>query len=117
VDGLWTIEFGSSTGTFGSGVVVVRSGKIAGGDASYYYVGSYEDPGPTHSFPRAFRARLHVTPFIPGAASVFGTVGQDYFLILEGTLKDANNATAVGKPENVPGMNVGMRLRRRSEAI
>jgi len=35
MDGLWTAEFGSSTGSFSGGVVVFQSGKIFGGDATY----------------------------------------------------------------------------------
>ena len=30
--------------------------------------------------------------------------------------KDENTAVAVGKPEEIPGMNVGVRLVRRGEA-
>jgi hypothetical protein len=43
-DGLWSAEFfvpPSGTGVFGSGIAVLNNGKIRGGDASYYYIGSY----------------------------------------------------------------------------
>lgn len=40
VDGLWTIEFGSSIG-IGSGVVVLTDNRLLGGDAGYYYSGQY----------------------------------------------------------------------------
>jgi hypothetical protein len=42
MDGLWTAEFGSSVGMFGSGVVVFHEGKIMGGDNGYFYLGTYE---------------------------------------------------------------------------
>ena len=45
MDGLWTVEFGSSTGMFGGGVAVFREGKIPGGDGLYYYVGQYSLTG------------------------------------------------------------------------
>jgi hypothetical protein len=31
MDGLWTAEFGGSTGIFGGGVAVFKDGKILGG--------------------------------------------------------------------------------------
>ena len=116
MEGLWTIEFGSNVGIFGSGVIVMRQGKIEGGDATYFYRGSYENLSPEKAYPSPFRAKLEVKPFLPGAESVFKTVNKDFTLNLEGTLKDENHAVAVGTPEGMPGMNVGIRLQRRSEA-
>jgi hypothetical protein len=116
MEGLWTIEFGSSAGIFGSGVIVMREGKIEGGDASYYYIGSYDKPNPETPYPSAFRAKIGVKPFLPGAESVFKTINKEFILNLEGTLKDEDNAVAVGTPEGIPGMDVGIRLKRRSEA-
>jgi hypothetical protein len=116
MQGLWTIEFGSNVGVYGSGVIVMRDGKIKGGDASYYYDGSYEEPSPTAPYPSKFRAKIAAKPFVSGAISVFKTYGEDFTLDLDGTLKDENNAVAVGVPEGIPGMNVGIRLIRRSEA-
>jgi len=116
MQGLWTIEFGSNVGVYGSGVIVLRDGKIKGGDASYYYDGSYEEPNPASPNPSKFKAKIAVKPFLPGAISVFKTYGEDFTLDLEGTLKDEDNAVAIGRPEGIPGMNVKMRLIRRSEA-
>jgi hypothetical protein len=116
MQGLWTIEFGSNVGVYGSGVIVMRDGKIQGGDASYYYDGSYEEPNPTAPYPLKFKARIAAKPFLPDAVSVFKTYGKDFTLDLDGTLKDENNAVAVGIPEGTPGMNVGIRMIRRSEA-
>jgi hypothetical protein len=116
MEGLWTIEFGSSAGIFGSGVIVMRDGKIVGGDASYYYIGSYEKTNPEETYPSGFRAKIEIKPFLPGAESVFKTYNRDITINLEGTLKDENNAVAVGTPEGIPEMNLGMRMTRRSEA-
>jgi hypothetical protein len=116
MQGLWTIEFGSNVGVYNSGVIVLRDGKIQGGDASYYYDGSYEEPVPAASYPSKFKARFVAKPFLPDAVSVFKTYGKDFTLDLDGTLKDENNAVAVGIPEGIPGMNVGIRLSRKSEA-
>ena len=116
MEGLWTIEFGSNVGVYSSGVVVLRGGKIKGGDASYYYDGSYEEPDPTAPFPSKFKAKFAAKPFVKNAISIFKTYGEDFTLDLEGTLKDEDNAVAVGIPEGIPGMNAGIRLIRRSEA-
>ena len=116
MQGLWTIEFGSSAGIYGSGVIIIREGKIKGGDATYYFDGSYEAADPADSYPAKFKAKILVKPFIPGAESVFKTYDKDLTLDLEGTLKDKDNAVAVGKPEEFPEMNVGIRMTRRGEA-
>lgn len=115
MEGLWTIEFGSNVGVFGSGVVVMRNGRIEGGDASFYYLGSYEKLSPSGHYPMKFRATIKAKPFLKGALSVFKT-GGDFTLRLEGALRDEINGTAVGKPEGMPGMDIGIRLTRRSSA-
>jgi hypothetical protein len=80
IEGLWTVEFGSSTGLFFGGVVVFRGGKLLGGDATHYYAGEYTLTGNTLS------ATLKVSPFIAGAQSMFNTVGRDFTLLLSGSL-------------------------------
>ena len=67
MNGLWTAEFGSSTGMFGGGVLVFRDGQIWGGDGSYFYVGEYKLKG------KDFEATVKVSPFLEGAESVFRT--------------------------------------------
>ncbi len=42
LEALWTVEFVSSQGVVGAGVVVFETGRIYGGDAQYYYVGKGE---------------------------------------------------------------------------
>ncbi|MFZ0564190.1 MAG: GrlR family regulatory protein, partial [Terriglobales bacterium] len=58
IDGLWTVEFASSIGSFGGGVTVFKDGKISGGDNTYFYLGEYQITG------ASFRATLRVAPFI-----------------------------------------------------
>lgn len=116
MQGLWTIEFGSSVGIYGSGVIIMRGGKIQGGDATYYFDGSYEATSPADLFPAKFKAKILVKPFVSGAESVFKTYGKNLTIDLDGTLKDRDNAVAVGTPEELPHMNVGIRMTRRGEA-
>lgn len=109
MNGLWTAEFGSSTGIFGGGVAFFQDGKIWGGDATYYYVGTYTLEG------RNLRASLRISPFISGAESVFKTVGRDLNLELEGSLVGQNQVIAQGRPKEFPGMNFGAKLTKRAQ--
>jgi hypothetical protein len=111
MEGLWTVEFGSSAGMFGGGVVVFRDGKILGGDSLYYYVGEYSFQAGT------LKATLTISPFIEGAESVFKTVGQDLTMDLIGSLTSEHSAIAQGqlrkKPEQ-PELKFGAKLTRRT---
>ena len=40
-DGLWTVQFRSSLGLFGAGVVVITGKRLIGGDPGYYYDGKF----------------------------------------------------------------------------
>ena len=42
VETLWSLEFESSLGDHGSGVVVLETDRLVGGDAQYFYVGKYK---------------------------------------------------------------------------
>ena len=108
MEGLWTAEFGSSTGRFGGGVAVFRDGKILGGDGLYYYVGEYKLKGDS------FTALLRISPFIEGAESVFKTVGRDLLLDLTGSLTDDRHAIGQGHSREMPHLNFGVKLTKRS---
>lgn len=113
MEGLWTVEFGSNAGLFGSGVVVMRDGRIEGGDNSYYYVGTYEPTSIVQKYPATLTAKMRVRPFLPNAESVFKTFNRDVTLTLVGTFNDENSAVAVGTPEGMPELNLGVRLTRK----
>lgn len=107
VDGLWTIEFGSSVGVFGGGVVVFQGGKVMGGDGGYFYIGSYQANGDS------IRATVEATPFIQGYESVFKTVGRPFTLDLVGTFTDDTHGIAQGSVRGMPNLKVGLKLTRR----
>lgn len=108
IDGLWTAEFGSSTGIFGGGAAVLKEGKIMGGDSTYYYTGEYSFSGNT------FKATLKISPFIAGAESVFKTIGKDLTLDLTGSMSPDGRLLAQGHPEGMPHLNFGVKLTRRN---
>jgi hypothetical protein len=107
MDGLWTAEFGSSTGISGGGVAIFRDGLIWGGDATYYYTGSYTVAG------KEFKASLTIFPYIEGAESVFGTIGKELTIDLQGSLVSEREAIAQGYPRGMPGFNFGAKLTKR----
>jgi hypothetical protein len=107
MNGLWTAEFGSSTGMFGGGVLVFRDGQIRGGDGSYFYVGEYKLKG------KDFEATVKVSPFLEGAESVFRTVGQDLILELTGSMTVEGWAIAQGGPKGMPHLKLGVKLTKR----
>jgi len=108
MNGLWTAEFGSSTGMFGGGVVIFRDGKMLGGDGTYYYTGEYNLTG------KAFSATLKVSPFIEGAESVFKTVGRDLTLELVGSLAGEGRLIAQGQTKELPDLKFGVKLTKRA---
>jgi hypothetical protein len=107
ISGLWTAEFGSSAGVFGGGVAVFRAGEILGGDATYFYVGSYKLEGTN------FSATLKVAPFIEGAESVFKTKGQPLTLELNGSFTEEGQGIGQGYPRENPSLKFGVKLIRR----
>ncbi|SNT07690.1 T3SS negative regulator,GrlR [Granulicella rosea] len=107
LNGFWTVEFGSSAGMFGGGVLLLDNGKLWGGDAGYYYVGTYTE------FSDKFIVDLTLFPFIEGYISVFRTQGQVIELNLAGVI-DGDSATAQGHPKGMPHMSFGAKLTRRS---
>ena len=111
MEGFWTIEIGSSAGDYSGGVLFFKDGKIAGGDAGYYYLGTYQMIGDS-----AFVATLHLKPFIKEALSPFKTRRKELTIELEGSVKDPNHATAKGKADGLPDLRIGMKLERREES-
>jgi len=69
-DGLWTIEFISVTNLYGAGVLVLKDGRLLGGDAGYYYSGEYKEDGDE------IKGVATITRFEPNSISVFGNYSQ-----------------------------------------
>jgi len=66
IEALWKVEFISSLGNLGAGVVVFKSNKIFGGDSIYYYLGNFEIKNERAS------AEVEVTYHSGTPLSVFG---------------------------------------------
>jgi hypothetical protein len=108
MNGLWTAEFGSNSGIFGGGVAVLQDGAILGGDAGYYYLGTYDVTN------KIFKADLKVIPFIQNYPSVFRTVNETLRLSLVGTVVDEQHVIAQGHPSGKPDLKFGAKLTKRT---
>jgi hypothetical protein len=100
IDGLWTVEFRSSVGGLGSGTLIFENGKVMGGDAGYYYVGSYEGVGNT------LKGRVTVKKYNPGHISIFGSLNI-FTIEISGPLNDAQ-MTLHGKMAENPTMTISI---------
>lgn len=89
MNGLWACHFMSSAGEFGAGVVAFRDGKVYGGDALYYCIGSYALGG--NSLVASVAMTLHGHKPLP----VFGP-DKSFELKLVGKV-DGDHFAAVGQ--------------------
>jgi hypothetical protein len=109
MDGLWTAEFGSSAGVYGSGVVVFfQDGRIVGGDSWYFYLGTYQLDG------NSLQATIDVSNFVEGVENVFKAMGRRFTLELVGTLGAEGRVIAQGHPRGMPQFRLGVKLTKRS---
>ena len=96
-DGLWIIEFRSSLGLFGRGVIVLNKGRILGGDLGYYYSGRYIITGEKIS------GEADVIRFDQNSVSVFGGDIGNYSLSFKGKI-DENTFEMDATSESFPDL-------------
>jgi hypothetical protein len=94
-NGLWTVEFISTFNRAGQGVLVMNGGRLLGGDAGYYYSGTYKVRG------TRIEGNVNIIRYDPTHFSVFGDI--DHFtLSFTGDIDDYHftaAATIPTKPE------------------
>jgi hypothetical protein len=95
VDGLWTAEF-RTQGDVGTGVVVFANGQIMGGDAHYYYSGSYLEEGVR------LEGSVIIKHFSGALTNVFGRL-REVRLKLVGTAS-STYIIAQGSDPNLPSL-------------
>ena len=93
-NGLYKVEFRTPLG-FGAGVVVLRDGKLQGGDSTMFYVGDYSESG--QDFTARVEGKKHTT--LPGLTSVFG-VDNTHIKLTGKTNGDA--AVMQGRADEAP---------------
>jgi hypothetical protein len=107
IEALWSVEFISNHNIVGSGVAVLETQRILGGDAQYTYMGEYRVENST------FHARIVVSMYGNNAFSVFGDRRQ-FTLLLSGQPAE-QIFDAVGHIEGEPQNRIVIRLTRRAE--
>jgi len=84
-NGLWSVEFETTgeygTGRYGTGVVVINENSILGGDAAYYYKGTWEITS------GKIKGELLVIRYDSNGISVFGDISQ-FNLMIDGDINE-----------------------------
>lgn len=107
LEALWSVEFVSNTQSWGAGVVVFETGKIFGGDSTYFYVGSYDVVADT------IHATVTVSHYAGEPNSIFGQLKK---LSIVATGKPEQNVfTIQGNVVENSSLKIAARLTRRAE--
>lgn len=107
LEALWSVEFVSNVEGAGAGVAVLETGRVLGGDSSYFYVGTYRMDGSD------VRASLRVTHYAGPPNSIFGNARE---FTLEVVGRPAHDSfLASGHVAENPALNIAIRLTRRAE--
>lgn len=107
LEALWSVEFVSNVQSFGAGVAVLETGRVLGGDAQYFYVGTYQVENAIAN------AEVKVTHYAGQPNSIFGQAKQ-FTLKLSGKPGSAYFELYGHVVEN-SALLIGMRLTRRAD--
>ena len=103
VDGLWSAQF-EAMGKRGSGVAVLVSGKVLGGDSGFIWSGFFQESGDS------LKADVHVKNFEPSVPAIFGA--KEYDLHIEGKIQ-GDMVTGVGTSPSIGGAKLNVTLIKR----
>lgn len=106
IEALWSVEFVAQNGNIGGGVAVFESGRILGGDSSYFYTGSYRVKN------GSVEAEVNVTHYFGQLNNIFGNY-ESVTLTLAGQIHE-QQFTVSGTAQEPQGQ-VAIRLTRRAE--
>jgi len=107
VEALWSVEFKSNLQLFGSGVVIFETGRVFGGDSTFYYVGDYEVRN------NEIEGLISITNYSGNNHSVIGS-GNNFNIRLKGPIKSPKMELA-GHRVDAPDVKVIVSLIRRAE--
>jgi hypothetical protein len=114
MNGFWTITVENIAMKQGIGVVLLKDGKILGGDASFFYEGSYQT-GSDNSI----KGTIITMHFAGDTMSAFGNVQKDdsFKIQIEGHRLTHDHIQASLIPEHAPdGQHLIVHLRRKADA-
>lgn len=107
LEALWSVEFVSNVQGYGAGVAVFETGRILGGDASFYYVGNYKVENGT------LIAEIKVVNYRGEPNSIFGPL-KEFTLHVSGKPQSPEFEVAGNMAER-PELHILIRLTRRAE--
>lgn len=107
IEAFYRIEFEAEG--MGGGVVVLKKGRILGGDSSFTYIGKYELEGEVVS------AEVKCKNDGRSLNSVFADNEIEFTLYLEGTVDDYESFVLEGHKSKDQSQGIRIRLNRRAE--
>ena len=109
IEALWSVEFLSNMNSVGSGIVVIETGRVLGGDSAYMYIGDIRVEQST------VHAVIRVTQYssVMGMTSIFHPLTQ-FTLKVSGPLS-ATDILFNGYVVEQPGLQIAVRAVRRAE--
>lgn len=108
VSGLWTVEFISTSSSFGTGVFALHSNRLLGGDNGYYYAGQYDLTN------NVISGNINVTRYNSNIISVFGDI-DDFSLTFTGNLSEDDNIDGTAELVGTPGMKIQIRCKKKED--
>ena len=72
LEALWTVEYQDVSNWVNGGVVVLETGRVFGGDGSFYYVGTFE---PTS---HGLSAEVRIVHYHGDRRTAFGDEARDF---------------------------------------
>ena len=109
IEALWSVEFKSNMQSLGSGVVVIETGRVLGGDAGFLYVGNVKVVN------EIVHVNIKVTRYstVLGLPSIFGN-WNEFHIEATGPLNSTNILFQGHVVEN-PELKITVQATRRAE--
>lgn len=109
LEAVWSVEFGSTIGSVGAGIVVFETGRVFGGDSAFMYIGKFRvENGIVH-------AEINVSKYsnLSQMQSIFGDL-TNFNLAITGTA-NRDVMLLTGVVVGSPSMQIALKAIRRAE--
>jgi len=80
VEALWSVEIERDRGWAPAGVVILKTGRILGGDSTFYYLGSFAEKDST------IRGTALINYYYGNAVTLWGDTATKFMLDMKGTI-------------------------------
>lgn len=107
LEALWSLEFISNLQAYGAGVVIFETDRVFGGDATFYYVGTYEVKD------GQIEGMIDIRNYAGSNVSIVG-VGNNFKLKISGKIS-APVMELAGYRIDDPSIKFAVRLTRRAD--